>query len=277
MTLPNSTESAKKLDSVSNEAQDEQTGALYDFLYRDTNRLASYYAQIFSGRLSQLEETDSDKDVKGHGAKLSAYIAQGDVTTSSEVQTSTKRTIDPHDLITTDVLFSLISDGKINNDIKSASHGSLVMSQGTLVFVDGYMLELAVSAFETISKSNKHKYKKTPEEELGAKGMALLKSVFSKVDIPSAFLLQTSKGIQVAGTIKEQGMEEPISSYYFKHGDAGLSSVYLVGIKEVSSISFTLPDGQLLGAGQAAAQALKNLLFPPDAIMVTPIALFRKL
>ncbi len=51
----------------------------------------------------------------------------------------------------------------------------------------------------------------------------------------------------------------------------------MVGVKEVPSASFKLPDSQLFGAGQQMAQALSDMLFPPDAIRITPIALFRKL
>lgn len=51
----------------------------------------------------------------------------------------------------------------------------------------------------------------------------------------------------------------------------------MIGIKEVPSPSFTLPDTVLLGAAQQAAQGLSDMLFPSLAIKVTPIALFRKL
>ena len=54
-------------------------------------------------------------------------------------------------------------------------------------------------------------------------------------------------------------------------------NVYLIGIKEVPSSTFTFPNTQLIGAGQQAAQALSDMLFPPEAIRVTPLALFRKL
>ena len=50
--------------------QDEQAVELYDFLYKDAGRIASYYAQIFSGRLSSLEETDSERDSKDQGGRL---------------------------------------------------------------------------------------------------------------------------------------------------------------------------------------------------------------
>lgn len=255
--------------------QDEQAVALYDFLYRDVSRIASYYAQIFSGRLTQLEETNSERDTKDQGAKLSVHVVSGDVKASSEIQSSTKRIIDPHDLITTDVLSYLISKGRIASNVATAPHGALVLANGTLLFIDKYMLEMATVALDIAAKSRPKP--KTQQERNEARGTEILKSFLSRVSFPSAFLLRAKEGFQVAGTIKDEGMEEPISSYYFKHGTSGLLDVYIIGIKEVSSVSFTLPDSQLLGAGQQAAQALTDLMFPDDAIMVTPIAFFRKL
>jgi len=40
-------------------------------------------------------------------------------------------------------------------------------------------------------------------------------------------------------------MEEPISTYYFKHGVAGLSGVHAIGIKEVPSSAFVLVQPEL--------------------------------
>lgn len=150
-----------------------------------------------------------------------------------------------------------------------------MLAKGTLVFVDKYMLEMAVVAVEA-SVGSLHKAK-TQQDKINLQGFKILKSILSKLTLPSAFLLHASDGVQVAGTIKESGMEEPISSYYFKHGAAGLSGVYVIGIKEIPSQSFTLPDTQLLGAFQQGAQGLSDMMFPPEAIRVTPVALFRKL
>jgi hypothetical protein len=72
-------------------------------------------------------------------------------------------------------------------------------------------------------------------------------------------------------------MEEPIPVYYVKHGTAGLSDVYLIGIKEIPTAAVTLGEGHLMAAGQGAAQFLRSVMFPEDAMRVTPIALFRKL
>jgi hypothetical protein len=140
------------------------------------------------------------------------------------------------------------------------------------VFVDKYMIEVALVGLEIAAEEKPEA--RTPEEKSRAKSFENLKKILAKIVLPSAFVVLTETGIQIAGTVKESGMEEPISTYYFKHGTIG---VYLLGIKEKPSASFTLPHTQLLGASRDAAQALSDLLFPKEALRVTPIALFRKL
>lgn len=256
--------------------QDGQPAALYDFLYRGSSRIASYYAQIFSGHLTALEDTESERDVKDKGAKLDFQLASGDVKSSAENSRSQKRVIDPHDLRTTDVLSTLRDEGRFNDNVLVAPHGSLIVANGTLVLVDRSMLELAIIVFEAEIEQQR-KAARTPAEKAQAQGLKQLLPLVSKIALPSGFLLRTVDGTNIAGTLKENGMEEPISTYYFKHGTAGLSSVHMIGIKETPTYSFTLPTEQMMGMGQAAAEGLRKMVFPPDAIMVTPIALFREI
>jgi len=253
-----------------------ESPSLYDFLYRDAGRMASYYAQIFSGRLSSLEQTDSERTSEDKGAKLNIHVASGDLKHTRETSRTAKRTIDPHDVITTDVLAFLGENNRIEPSVLEAAHGALVLTHGTLVFIERSMAELAVLSFDLMITEEERKPKKQ-QDPAGLQGMRFIREFLPQLSIPSAFVMQGSDGCQVAGTIKEDGMEEPISSYYFKHGAAGLANVYLIGIKEVPSEAFTLPSTQLIGAGQQAAQALTDMLFPPEAIRVTPLALFRKL
>lgn len=255
---------------------DEPPAALYDFLYRDAGRLASYYAQIFSGRLSSLEQTDTDRTSEDKGAKLDIHIASGDLKHTREAARSSRRVIDPHDVLTTDVLSYLQDSGHLARGIVDAAHGELVLTQGTLVLIDRAMAELSMLSFDLMIRNEERK-PESEQDKPGLQGMRFIREFLPQLSMPSAFVLQGADGCQVAGTIKEEGMEEPISSYYFKHGAAGLADVYLVGIKETPSESFTLPGTQIIGAGQQAAQALSDMLFPPHAIRVTPLALFRQL
>ncbi len=256
--------------------QIEQLDALYDFLYRDSNRIASYYSQIFRGHLSSMEKSVSERRNTDVTGKVDLHVVSADRKVTSETLEGDKRVFDPHDLIATDVLSFLVSNDHVLDDVVNAPHSSLVIVKGTVVFIDRLIAEVAVIAFDNMINSQPQK-PKTQEEKSTLQGLKVLKDALQKISLPSAFILQTSEGTQVVGTIKEAGMEEAISNYYFKHGTSGLSDVYMVGVKEVPSASFALPDSQLFGAGQQMAQALSNMLFPPDAIRITPIALFRKL
>ena len=254
----------------------EPPAALYDSLYRDAGRMASYCAQIFRGRLSSLEQTDTDRTAKDKGARLDIHIASGDLKHTSETTRSSKRVVDPHDILTTDVLSYLQDSGHIEPGVLEAAHGDLVLTHGTLVLIDRAMAELAVLSFDLMISEEERK-PKAKQDQAALQGIRFIREFLPQLSVPSAFVLQGGDGCQVAGTIQEEGMEEPISSYYFKHGAAGLSDVYLVGIKETPSESFTLPSTLLIGAGQQAAQALSDMLFPAEAIRVTPLDLFRKL
>jgi hypothetical protein len=256
--------------------QIEQPAALYDFLYRDSNRIASYYSQIFHGHLSSMEKNVSERRNVDVSGKLDFHVVSGDRKITTETLEGDKRIFDPHDLIATDVLSFLVTNDHALDDITNAPHGSLVVVQGTLVFVDRLIAEVAIIAFDNLISTHSAK-PKSPEEKANLQGLKVLKDALQKISLPSAFILQTNEGIQIVGTIKEAGMEEAISNYYFKHGTAGLSDVYMIGIKEVPSPAFALPDTQLIGAGQQMAQALSDMLFPAEAIRVTPIALFRRL
>ncbi len=128
--------------------QDELQVALYDFLYKDSGRITSYYAQLFGGSLERHEHSDSVSDGEERVGKLSAGVLSGDIKTSSQVQSSAKRVVNPHDVVTTDVLTFLTGGSHLHNDAVSAPHGSLIISEGTLGFLDKHMMELAVMTFE---------------------------------------------------------------------------------------------------------------------------------
>jgi hypothetical protein len=255
--------------------QDRIPVTLYDFLYRDSSRITSYYAQLFGGHLTALERTESEKDTQPKQTRLDAGFITHEEGIIRENLTGDKRVINPHDLITTDTLSHLQSNGLLQTDASTASHGSLIVSQGTLVLTDSSMLGLASVFYDAAIREEQNK-PRNQQDKAAIQNFTLLKEMLNKIDLPSAFLLKTIDGQQIVGIIKEDGMEEPILSYYFKHGAAGLSDVYVIGIKEVAATNYTLAATDFLSGIQQMAQAASELLFPPDAIRVTPLALFRK-
>jgi hypothetical protein len=256
--------------------QNEPQAELYDFLYKDVSRLSSYYAQIFRGRLVSIEETDSTQDASEENAKLSVKVVEGGLKTTSQILTSLKRVIDPHDIATADVLSHLVESRQANQSLKESKHGELILIKGAIVFIDQLILEGARIAME----HEIDRYKRLPEEEIDSDLLAqheIGMKLFNKLTMPSAFLLHMEDGALAGGIIKEAGMDEPILSYYVKHGTYGLSDVYLVGIKEQPTSTFTIQADQMFGVAQQVAESLSQLVFPKDTYRVTPIAIFRKL
>jgi hypothetical protein len=72
----------------------EHPDILYDFLYKDIGRIASYYAQVFRGRLTVVEESSSDRDVHETLLKGNVAVASGEFKSVGDIQSATRRTID---------------------------------------------------------------------------------------------------------------------------------------------------------------------------------------
>jgi hypothetical protein len=195
-------------------------------------------------------------------------FASGEYSRASEATSALKKTVGPHDLIAVDVFAALLKDNRVNRDLLSTRHGGLFLVEGTLVLVDRHMMRLAASAIQMATGQA------DPDSRALMQGIAVF---MNDLAIPSSALLLTTDGHKVAGTIKDEGLEEPISSYYFKHGTGGVSGIFMLGIREVTTPVTNLPGTAILGSSQKAAQALSEMLFPQDALRVTPLALFRKL
>jgi hypothetical protein len=264
----------------------EQTEELYDFLYRDHNRLNLYYSQIFQGKLISIEETDNSQEGTDTEAKLDTKLFGYKKTNKNSDFNQTKKTIDPIDMNAQDVL-SHLSQNRIREDYQDAPFGSLVLVKGKLSFFDKNLLSVAAEGYKlfnenqstkpnlaSAAKHNKHKQNpQRSEEELG---MQLIEKMIADGFIQPVFFIETEDGDSITGTIKEQGLEEPVSSYYIKFGGKGLSAVYCVGIKEETGTNEIIQSEMVTGM-QHFTNLLSTLLVGDNAIRITPIALFRKI
>lgn len=271
--------SNKKLLSA---GEDDELVELYDFLYRDLERIGSYYAQLFGGRLSQIEKTEASHKSTGGKAEgsIPAFASAG-MEHSKSASSELRKTHDPHDMIVTDVIGSFFDQGRMYDDPLAAPHGSIVVAKGTLVFVDRSLMDLAIAAYEITSEITKkaapgRRPIYTEDERNTQIGASLIKDFVGKSGLPSAFILKTGSSTTIVGTVKEAGMQEPISTYYFKHGVSGLSDVYVIGIKEQSVPDAMIPGSIITNASTHVINKMAEMLFPADALRVTPIALFRK-
>jgi hypothetical protein len=244
---------------------------LYDFLYRDSNRLTSYYAQIFEGRLASIEELEQNTESSQKKGGASIQVVSGEYQKTNQDQVSSKRTFDPHDMSVTDVLSHLTDGQFIHTDYASAPNSSLILAKGNLFFVDKNLVSSASSIYTSMVASGT-----IENDPNAAMGVQLLQNMLRDVPFPPLFILETEEDLIVTGTVKESGMEEPVSTHYFKYGSSGLPDVYLIGLKEIAIQPNPSSISQFMAGMQMVTQMLTGLLFPVTSIKTTPLALFRK-
>jgi hypothetical protein len=237
---------------------------LIDFIYRDADRIASLSAQLFRGNLISHEVTKAGKDGKESGLGLAAVVT-GSHKATSEYSRSEKETRQPHDVATTDLLAKLIEAGRIHSDVTKAPQGGIIRAVGTLHLIDGGLLGIAGKVLEGFSIEG------LPNEISKAVG-----SIMQTIEMPTGFLLDATI-VQIVGTLKPDGLSEPLIATYFKHGDAGLAEVEVVGILEKSSQEpVSVLGSQFFTATKLYTQKLGDLLFPTNGIRITPLVIFRK-
>ena len=252
---------------------------LYDFLYRDAQRIASYYAQYFSnGRLTQSEKVRATRDNRTSTFKATSVVVGGDLQGMSESQESFKEVFDPHDIVTVDVLTRLMEQlVKPGSNVETAGAGEMVKASGRLTFLDKTLLEFASVGLDVVINQEKAK-PKNQRDQAQIQGLEIVRRVLPKMPLTSSFLLVTDDGLTIAGTIKETGLDEPISGSYFKHGAGGVARTHIIGIKESDPGGVVnVPSTQFLHGMGDALRLIQSLIFPENALKMTPIAIYREL
>lgn len=115
--------------------QTEDTKRLIDFLYKDTELIASLYAQIFAGNInfinkSQSELDERNTDLGGGIAGVASLKAQSKTSNTSILQQS----IDPHDYRISQILEELQLD--ILNNVSDSRPNQLVIVEGNILIRD---------------------------------------------------------------------------------------------------------------------------------------------
>lgn len=142
---------SKTLNAKSDEAQGERaTDSVYDFLYHDGRRIASFLAQFDpSGALTQINRGTAAEKARHDGHKLEGGagfpgIAKGMASNTGEVryrrQDEILRVYDPTWANAREFLDVVDDAGLIHRDVSSAALGQIVLCQGSLTVKNLQML-----------------------------------------------------------------------------------------------------------------------------------------
>ncbi len=248
---------------------------VFDFLYRDASRIASYYAQLFGGLLKGVETSAQSKTATESSVRGGFSLLSGDRKKIQDAVTARKEQLDPHDNVAVDMIANLLGQRSAIPAGSDVPHGALMRVEGRLAFTDAATIKMMADMDEDVFNGFVMNGSKKPHE--AKKQAKQIRALMKGLTIPSMFLLTTADGGMCGGTIKEAGLEEPIGSFYYTHGGEALPNVTVLGIRERSQ-PFEVPATMPLATANAQfAQVLRNLVLSPDAVRLTPIAIYRKI
>lgn len=261
------------------------TELLFDFLYVDTYRINSYYAQLNGfGALSALKMSDNTMITQLKEASIGVPTVMGGKLSHTDAVTNIgERAYDPAPSMPADVINRLDELGFIGRTLDNNNLGGLVLLNGKLGISDISLLkdmaDIMLKQFaEEKSKleTNPSKRKKIYDQEIKANQHI------------SDFLKQIPYSLEARLIVDSDEVwmtldrDEVIGSAYeinFKHGDFLSNNYYVLGVLDAipyDDYSNSQYQNELKIAASIMLQELKNLMGRPNSCYgMTPVAIFR--
>ena len=246
---------------------------LYDFLYIDKNKIDSFYAQIFEGLLKQVEQNTSLS--KNETEKMEGGIKpfiNGEISGFKTIKESQNKTIDPAQIVILDTL-STLSKNAI--DIHDAKEGDIVITNGNLHIATNNMLKMFVDVGEALTSEQA---KTTKEKKEFKQIKQLMKSFLNHVSVEPIMLLKNNND-PIVGSLKKEFLQDDPDTFQLKYGYSGLDDVFMIGFYENKSQSTTTgyqPNSDFINSSRQFAESIKELFFPANSTVVTPIAIYKE-
>lgn len=259
--------------------------SIFDFLYVDTYRIKSYYAQLTGfGALSGLKMSDNTVMTQLKEASIGVPTVTGGKLSHTDMVTNAgERSYDPMPSMPSDVINRLDELGFIEHHLSPDNLGRLVLLSGKLGISDISLLKDASDALlkqvaedKASLENNLNKRKKIYDQEIKANKhiFDFLKQI--PYSLEARLLLN---GDEVWMTLNR---EEIIGSAYeinFKHGDFLSGNYYVLGVLDATpndDYSNHQHQNELRVAMSSMTQELKKLMGRPNSCYgITPIAIFR--
>ncbi|STY79417.1 hypothetical protein [Moraxella catarrhalis] len=261
------------------------TELLFDFLYVDTYRIKSYYAQLTGrGALSLLKMSDNTSTTQLKEATLGVpTVGGGKLSFNALTNQLSEHSYDPMPSMPSDVINRLDELGFIERDLTVDNLGNLVLLSGKLGISDISLLKDVSDALlkqlaeeKSSLETNPKKRKQVYEQEIKAN-----KHIFD-------FLKQIPYSLEARLILGDDEVwmtlnrDEIIGSAYeinFKHGDFLSGEYYVLGVLDATpndDYQSPIIQTQFKLAMTTMVQDLKNLLGRPSTCYgITPVAIFR--
>lgn len=272
---------------TSDEAQEAPEGeSLFDFLYLDRARLASYAAQLFAdGSLTQIKRVASKGDNQSKNLTGGVPgIAKGTMISGETLSDTIERHFDATWAAPLELFKELNERGYVRAFGADASIGQLVLFAGRIQILDLRMLQkmwkpvMQLLSMDQPSNTKQQQSVKRDQEKMQGKIAELAES------LPHIIQLRGfNKDHQVWSTLQPDALTANVSDLVFKYGPSIDGEWRILGVldakpfDESQEIEFPVGLGDLeLGVMQFAIQ-LKQLM-GRHAIDygITPLAIYRR-
>lgn len=274
--------------------------SLYDLLYVDTRRIASYVAQLDpNGTLTGIKLTSSISSGRSAEGKINVAVASGEVHATGSAAEGIERQFDPLWAIPIAAMNRLDELGFIHRGLSSASIGSLVLVTGKVGLINVHMLRdmwpLIGRLIETTradadpQESHRNRHERRAAEKRSSASAASKKTPFGPMaelvsHLPHALELSlTAEDGNVWCTLKHDYMLTSAEDIALKHGATLAGTWHMLGILDAHPGPIEEAAEQPEGSSISQAMASLTLIVrqqmgrPESAHGMTPLMLFRAL
>lgn len=251
---------------------------LYEFLYRDPAQVISFIAQFNRGLITGIERTVAKKQATEGSLGFTSIFAGG-FKSAKDDSTSTKESYQPHDQGLRDLLGEIYAAQFVHPHPDSAPHGSIIHLTGNLEFFDGAAIKLALELQQlapSVVQIEPKVHQTAEERKRGKEQQNALMKLLKETAFPSTFMLFDDFGKPSCGTLKDVGLDEPLASFLFKYGGNQLPEIHILGIKELARTPTDEGGTGLALASRVVSKMYETLLFPPQAMRITPLLIYRE-
>lgn len=238
------------------------------------SKIYSFYAQLFNGLLKKNEKSysyDEDKKIEKQLGLRGTF--KNESLNQKYIQSKTTE-IDPHDIITIDVLSFLSEKSK---SIEEAPNNAIIKIKGNIFFMNKEILEMFLPNFniffDSFIKENSE-LTKNERKKLERQFKNILEILKNLKFEPLVFVVFENH--IAVGVIKEKYLDEPILSYLARYGSEGIKNVTIIGIKEEKGDIKALKAIEGLHRGALDfANTINQIIIPHSAYTFTPVAILR--
>lgn len=248
---------------------------LFNFLYRDQDALNSYYAQAFDGVVRSVQQGKSKTTSKVHKSTplgIASPILKYSHERQKLMSETDTQSIEPHDIITLDVLQWMEETGFIQHDINQITKTAFIKITGDLLFIDQKLLALTLSEGMKILQNSL--FPVNIPNELTPYIDASLNVLKEMLLEPSVLLV--SNDITLLGDIKAAYLSSPIANRYMISGGKFISSVTMIGLVS-ENIPYTAPEGSILNGFTGLADQLSGLFSLHATHLIQPLVIYQEI